>query len=305
MPDLTPKPLRSKANAIINLMGTLGGIYTLVMTMLLSKSGQYGYFPLFLSVAMLMVVAVTILFFTIKENKIAEELAKDPASIETPEEIVEDTAAKEGITEKIKMPKDVFTSLTFLLASVTLWFIAYNAVTTAFSRYTEAVWGVKNQYSQYLMIATVAAVLSYFPIGIISTRIGRKKTILIGIAVMTVSFACAYFFVTPSPLMYVFFATTGIGWASINVNSYPMVVEMSRYSDIGRYTGIYYTFSMSAQILTPILSGFLIENISYRILFPYSAIFMALAFITMLFVRHGDAKPPVKANKLEYLDTDN
>ncbi len=320
MPDLTPKPLRSKANAIINLMGTIGGIFTLVMTMILPKTGEFGYYPLFISVAVMMVVAVTLLFFTIKEKKIAAILAQNAAIVEKTEESADAVAAKapsaaeetadqsmdEGKSkEKRKLPKEVFISLVFLLASVALWFIAYNAVTTAFSRYTEAVWNVKNSYSKYLMIATIAAVIGYFPIAIISTSIGRKKTILIGIAMMVVSFASAYFFLTPSPLMYVFFAMTGIGWASINVNSYPMVVEMSHYSDIGRYTGIYYTFSMSAQILTPIFSGFLIEKISYRILFPYAAIFMLLAFCTMLFVRHGDAKPPKKAGALEYLDVDD
>jgi len=329
MPDLTPKPLRSKANAIINLMGTLGGIFTLVMTMILPKNGPLGYFPLFISVAIMMIIAVTLLFFTIKEKKIAAMLAQNASVVEkteetentaaakatdtatvkatdtASEEVADQAAADEKSKEKRKLPKEVFVSLVFLLASVALWFIAYNAVTTAFSRYTEAVWNVKNSYSQYLMIATIAAVIGYFPIALISTSIGRKKTIMIGIAMMVISFASAYFFLTPSPLMYVFFAMTGIGWASINVNSYPMVVEMSHYSDIGRYTGIYYTFSMSAQILTPILSGFLIEKISYRILFPYAAIFMLLAFISMIFVRHGDAKPPKKAGALEYLDVDD
>lgn len=300
MPDLTPKPLRSKANAIINLMGTLGGIYTLLMTMLISKMKNYE-LPLFLSVAAIMVLSVIVLFVTVREKKLAEQLAADPETAGTvliPEEEV-------NVKNKNKLPRDVFTSLCFLLASVSLWFIAYNGVTTAFSRYTQQVWKVENAYSKYLMVATIAATLSYFPIAFISSSIGRKKTILAGIVLMFLSFFCAYFILTPSPMMYVFFATTGIGWASINVNSYPMVVEMSHYGDIGKYTGIYYTFSMSAQILTPILSGFLIEKISYRILFPYAAIFMCLALITMLFVRHGDSRPPKKGASLECLDVDD
>ena len=101
------------------------------------------------------------------------------------------------------------------------------------------------------------------------------------------------------------FAVIGIGWAAINVNSYPMIVEMSKGSDIGKFTGTYYTFSMAAQILTPILSGFLLENVSYRTLFPYAFVFSVLAFITMTQVRHGDARPDKKKSLLENFDVDD
>ena len=99
------------------------------------------------------------------------------------------------------------------------------------------------------------------------------------------------------------FALAGIGWASINVNSYPMVVELAGSGDVGKYTGYYYTASMTAQIITPILSGVLLDYVAMEALFPYAAVFVALAFVTMLFARHGDSRPTKPKSKLEAFDT--
>ncbi len=300
MPDLTPKPLRSKANSIINLMGAVGAIFTLmVIYFLVPKEANPSYTNVFIVVAALMIVAVTILVIAIKENRLSEEVQKlEGKTI--------DENPIENIDDKQEMPKEVKRSLYFLLASIFLWFTAYNAVITAFSRYATKVWGMEGgSFANALMIATGAAILSYIPIGTISSNIGRKKTILIGIIMMSISYFFGFLFVEYSPIINVVFAFTGIGWAAINVNSYPMVVEMSRSSDIGKYTGLYYTFSMAAQIFTPILSGFLLENISYRTLFPYSVVFSLLSLCTMLFVKHGDSKPPKKISKLEHFDFDD
>ena len=298
MPDLTPKPLRSKANAVINLMGALGGIFTLVMiSVLVPKTGRPDYMPLFLAVAAVMVVAVVALLLTIRENRMAREAAE--AWPEPEEEPV-----KTG--EKKKLPRPVLRSLLFLLASVFLWFTAYNAVTTAFSRYAEEVWGMQGGgFASCLMVATGVAVVSYLPIGFLSSRFGRKKMILAGILLMCAAYVSGIFFGHFSPLLYVVFGLTGVGWASINVNSYPMVVEMGSGADVGKYTGMYYFFSMGAQVFTPIFSGVLLEHISYRTLFPYAAVFSLLSFITMLFVRHGDVKPQKKASVLENFDVDD
>ena len=298
MPDLTPKPLRSKANAVINLMGALGGIFTLVMiSVLVPKTGRPDYMPLFLSVAAVMVVAVVALLLTIRENRMAREAAE--AWPEPEEEPV-----KTG--EKKKLPRPVLRSLLFLLVSVFLWFTAYNAVTTAFSRYAEEVWGMQGGgFASCLMVATGVAVVSYLPIGFLSSRFGRKKMILAGIFLMCAAYVSGIFFGHFSPLLYVVFGLTGVGWASINVNSYPMVVEMGSGADVGKYTGMYYFFSMGAQVFTPIFSGVLLEHISYRTLFPYAAVFSLLSFITMLFVRHGDVKPQKKASVLENFDVDD
>ncbi|MBN2503986.1 MAG: MFS transporter, partial [Bacilli bacterium] len=95
-----------------------------------------------------------------------------------------------------------------------------------------------------------------------------------------------------------------IGWATINVNSYPMVVELSKNSNVGKYTGYYYTFSMAAQIITPIISGMLMDRWSRIVLFPYAALFVAFAFVTMYLVKHGDAAAPKKTSALESFDVD-
>lgn len=299
MPDLTPKPLRSRGNAIINLMGTLGGIYSLVMIKTLVGSGTTpNYMPLFMAVAIFMVVCVAVLFFTIKENKLRKNMIYED---ETRTEEPKGTAGS-----KEKLPKEVQRSLIFMLSSIALWFIGYNAVTTAFSRYATEVWGLQNGgYADCLMVATVTAVIGYIPIAKISAKLGRKKTILIGIILLIICYGSASLYSAYHISMTFFFGLIGFAWASITVNSLPMVVEMCSAADVGKYTGYYYTFSMSAQVITPILSGFLMENISYRILFPYAVIFTALAFLTMTQVKHGDAKPVQKKSMLENFDIDD
>lgn len=293
MPDVTPKPLRSKANAIINLMGTLGGAYSLVMTLWLYKDDGSLDLPVFISVVLVMILSVIFLLMTINENKLKEVVKDEEKAFH-----IDDKSVDEAVNSDEKMSKDVKRSFIFILASIFLWFFAYNAVKTAFSRYADKVWGYGGgTYTFPLMVALGAALVSYIPIGIISSKIGRKKTIIGGIILITLSYLCGFLFQEPSPLINVVFACTGIGWASINVNSYPMIVEMCKSSDTGKYTGYYYTFSMSAQIITPIVSGFLLENVGYRTLFPYAVIFSVASLCTMIFVKHGDSKPPRVNNK--------
>ena len=316
MPDLTPNKLRSKGNAIINLMGAVGGVYTLIMIKLLVGKGERpDYMPLFVSVAALMAVSVGILAITISEKKVKAKVAQEvreyedrtSLKVETEDTVEAEEAAAEG-KESVKhqMPAEVKRSMGFLLASIFLWFTAYNAVTTAFSRYTKVVWHLEGGgFADCLMVATIAAILSYVPIGNLAGRIGRKKTILVGIVLMSGCYFAAIFANQYHALINVAFAVIGIGWAAINVNSYPMIVEMSKGSDIGKFTGTYYTFSMAAQILTPVLSGFLLEKVSYRTLFPYAFVFSVLAFITMMQVHHGDTRPDKKASVLEHFDVDD
>lgn len=295
MPDLTPKPLRSKGNAVINLMGAVGGVYSLIMIRLLVGGGTTpDYFPLFFSVALLMVVCVAVLFITIKEKQNPQEAKR-----------AEETKVSAS-AESSALPPEVKRSLAFMLLSIALWFIAYNAVTTAFSRYATHVWGMENGgYANCLMVATVAAIVSYIPIGALSSHIGRKKTILIGVALLAFCYLCAAFYDSYHVTMNLFFGIIGFAWAAINVNSFPMVVEIASSGDVGKYTGYYYTFSMAAQVFTPILSGYLLEHVSYRTLFPYSVFFSVMAFFTMLMVKHGDSKPEKKGSMLENFDVDD
>lgn len=322
MPDVTPNHLRSRANAVINLMGAVGGVYALIMIKVLVGKGETpDYMPLFASIAAVMAIAVGILVITIRENKLREEVEKaEAANTEKVEEraIAEGVEAageieavadteQSGATGKVKgMPKEVKRSMYFMLASIFLWFTAYNAVTTAFSRYTKVVWKMEGgSFANCLMVATVAAILSYIPIGSISAKIGRKKTIMGGVLLMAACYGGAIFAREYHPIVNVAFALIGVAWAAINVNSYPMIVAMSSGSDVGKFTGTYYTFSMAAQILTPVLSGFLLENVSYNTLFPYALFFSLMAFLTMTQVRHGDVKPQKKESILENFDVDD
>ncbi|MGI6561759.1 MAG: MFS transporter [Clostridia bacterium] len=297
MPDLTPKPLRSKANAIINLMGAVGGMVSLVLiSFLVKKVDKPNYLPLFACIAALMVLAVVILIFTVNENKLLHTI--EGLDREEPKNEEEKTTS-----ESSKLPKDVFRSLAFILVSISFWFMAYNAVTTAFSKYAQDFLKLEGGgFAGKMLLATAAAIITYIPSGLIASKIGRKKTIMLGILLMFVCFSLAFTYTEYKPSMNILLVFIGVGWALINVNSYPMVVEMSKGSDIGKYTGYYYTFSMAAQILTPILSGALLEFVGYRTLFPYAAVFMALAFLTMTAVRHGDSKPVPPKDKLTMPD---
>ncbi|MCI5953751.1 MAG: MFS transporter [Lachnospiraceae bacterium] len=326
MPDLTPNHLRSRANAVINLMGAVGGVYALIMIKLLvGKGDRPDYAPLFASIAALMAVAVGVLLITVRENKLRKEIeamesvgdgtiAETPGENSAQAEVGEDTGKVRTVQtqngdnsgQKTVLPREVKRSMIFLLVSIFFWFTAYNAVTTAFSRYTRVVWKMEGgSFANCLMVATVAAILSYIPIGSISAKFGRKKTIMGGVVLMASCYLAAVFVGAYHPLVNIAFALIGVGWAAINVNSYPMIVAMSQGSDIGKFTGTYYTFSMAAQIFTPIFSGFLLENVSYRTLFPYAFLFAMAALLTMTQVRHGDVKPVKKESILENFDVDD
>lgn len=299
MPDVTMKPLRSKANAIINLMGTAGGILVLVLGIVLStsavKNSLMKYTGFYILIASLMLAALLIFLFTVKEVKWSKEM--------------HDNSIKYGIEEETKeagggkLGKAELRSLIFILASIALWYFGYNAVTSKYAVYAGNV--LHKDYNTTMLIAQGAAIISYLPAGMIASKIGRKKTILSGIIMLSAAFGCASLIRAGSPtlVMNVLFALAGIGWATINVNSFPMVVEMCSGADIGKYTGFYYTASMAAQIATPMLSGFLMDKMGMTVLFPYAAIFAALAFITMFMVKHGDSKIEAKKG-LESLDVD-
>jgi len=286
MPDVTPKPLRSKANAVINLMGSAGGISILAAGMFLGtgapENSLASFLPLFIFTTALMVIALVIFRLTVKEPLWAKECAEI-----SPDDGISD---EEKLSGDRRLTKGEFISLIFILASVALWYMGYNAVTSKYSVYAGEVLSL--DYNLTLMIAQGAAIIAYVPVGIISSKIGRKNAILIGVALLASVFFAASFMRSGSSVivMNILFSLAGIAWATINVNSYPMVVELAGGSDVGKYTGFYYTASMAAQIITPIFSGYFLTYVGMTTLFPYAAIFVALAFITMIFVRHGDVK---------------
>ena len=305
MPDVTPKPLRSKANAIINLMGALGGIIYLIITTFLYKTSSdvyVSYLPLFAIVGGIMLTALAVVMFFVNEPKLVAEQKK-----------YEDAHPEDNLVQVTEngeaLPADVKKSLSFLLVSIALWFIGYNGVTTWFSVYASESWNMTlGQANTCLTIATAGAIVTYIPSGNVASKIGRRKAIRFGTLLLSGSFAAAFGYTLISdqfsPVLYVLFILVGVAWAFINVNSLPMVVEMCKGSEVGKFTGLYYTFSMSAQIATPIVAGWLLENVSYKALFPYAAFFVFCSFITMAFVRHGDNKVEAKKG-LEAFDLED
>ena len=292
MPDVTLKPLRSKANAVINLMGSAGGILVLILGMVFATSAvrnslmsYTGYFGV---IAAVMLAALVVFMLTVREPEWAAEMREQSVALGLEE------SGENGGGGGRRLSMDEIKSLVFILLSIVLWFFGYNAVTSKYSVYASNI--LHKDYNLTLIIAQAAAIVAYLPVGFIASKVGRKKTILAGVLMLTAAFTVASFLNASSPtmLMNAMFALAGIAWATINVNSFPMVVEMCSGGDVGKYTGFYYTASMAAQVATPMLSGLLMDKLGMHVLFPYAAAFTALAFVTMLFVRHGDSCPEAK-----------
>lgn len=319
MPDVTPKQIRSQGNTVINIMGTVGGVITLLLMNILLRYETVGDAKLLVGnnwvlvcfICALMLTASVIMLFKVKENKFVEEKSKQLAELGINEDEDEENVKSES-GEKVKnkklfanLSKQQKISLTLILLSVFLWYMAYNAVTTHFSLFATRTLGV--EFTLPLIIANAAAFIMFVPASIIGKKIGRKNTIRIGIGMMVAGFAFASVLIFTASIdvvkiaMYPTFVLVGGGWATINVHSFVMSVEMATEETTGMYTGLYYTFVSIAQIITPILAGACIQYIMPQTLLPYALIFCVLAFITMSFVKHGNAKTATpasdKANK--------
>ncbi len=303
VPDVTPKPLRSKANAVVNMMGGLAGALVLLLGMVFgtdkAENALMNYTAYFSVIAGLMMLSLIIFFFSVKENKWADE-AKQISEKYGLEDKEKEEAAKNGDRH---LSKGELISLILLLASVAFWYIGYNSVTSKYSVYATDVLGVG--FNSTLLIAMVVAFVAFVPVAMISSKLGRRKTILVGVALLAGSFLIACFLRkgTPEWVMYPIFGIAGIGWAAINVNSFPMVVELATGSDVGKYTGFYYTASMAAQAVAPVLGGVFLDWIGMEVLFPFGFVAVSVSFVTMLFVKHGDAKPTTQ-DIIESADND-
>ncbi|MBO5300214.1 MAG: MFS transporter [Clostridia bacterium] len=303
MPDVTVKPLRSKANAIINLTGTAGGIIVLVLGMVFatSKNLYMQYTGYVVAVCLVMLTGFVVFLVSVKEKKWAEEMEIDSVKYGLAE-----PADNTSSPEKNKLTAPELRSLILILASVALWYIGYNSITSKYSVYATNILGFDFNFT--LIVAQAAAIVSYIPVGMIASKVGRKKTILAGVIILATAFLIGVFVTpeTPEIIMYPVFALAGIGWATINVNSFPMAVELAKHGDVGKYTGYYYTASMAAQIVAPIISGMLYDIFGMRYtFFAFGAVFVALAFVTMFFVKHGDSIPTAKKSMLEHIDVDD
>lgn len=271
MPDLTPSPLRSKANGIINLMGGIGAITAYFVGSFLYDMDKA--YPFYMAAA-LMIISILVLFLNIKEKRDSLNYNDIPKKEEK---------KKETMQDKLKISKNVV----FLLIAIFFWFVAFNAVETFFTLYGKEYLHVKESTAArtftYFSLSMVAFAI---PAGLIATKIGKKKTIIAGLILMITTFG-GLLVSTDIKVFAVLFVVAGAAWALININSYPFVVSMTDDSNVGRYTGYYYLFSSLAAITSPPLVGKLIDILGYDILFKYSVFGFILALIFILLV-----KPP-------------
>jgi maltose/moltooligosaccharide transporter len=285
MPDITPKPFRSVANAIINLMGVIGYI---VATLIISAATQEftPYIQAFIMLSLTLIGILILFRFLVKEVAWVKDMHR--VSIEKGYETeAEEQDRKDNIVTPLK--KEYRLSFWLIMISVFLWFFSFNAVTTKFTDYASNVLELTN-YVLPVTVANVAALIGFLPLAALANKIGRRKTVLLGILMLASGTLVGSFLTKDTAwIVYLIMPVAGLGFAAINVNSYPMIVEMSSGSNIGKYTGYYYTASMAAQIFTPLLSGALMTAFGLRLLFPYATFFALASFITMYFVQHGEA----------------
>ena len=316
MPDVTPKPLRSKANGIINIVGyigaILGGAMAMIFPFVKDTIDQPKLIIPFIITAVCMLVTCAFLFFKVKENKIEVEIADDLKRGEEETELIEAVEEDKPLSSANKR------SLIILIAALFLWFAAFNAVETFWSTYGAYHLNISN-YSLFTIVLTIASLISFFPASIVSDKIGRKWTIIIGLALLVVALVGLIFvpradatFVKDGItynkahiLLFPCFIVAGIGWAFVNCCSYPMVVELSNKKNIGKYTGIYYAASMAAQSLTPVVAGLAVFFAdAWNVLFIYSSALMGLSLLVFFFVNNVKTKKSEKKKGLEVFDQD-
>lgn len=289
MPDMTPSPLRSKANGVINLMGGVGSIIAFVVGDILFDLA--GYSLPFLAGSVVMVFAVVMLFLFVKEpdsRRLARQLGNNENALAS-DAAAEKAAAKPAEKGIRHLSAGEKRSLISLLLAIFFWFCGFNAVEAFFTLYVKNVFNIVDTLS--LAIFSVSFVAFALPSGILAGRIGRKRMIVIGLVGIMAVFA-PMLFIQNLLVMRILLFIGGIFWACININSLPMVVELASPERIGSFTGYYYFFSFSAAIASPILFGVLRDlTQSYSTLFIYSIVAFFLALIALSMVKHGEAKP--------------
>lgn len=307
MPDLTPPEIRSQGNAVINLMGGLGGligmvagtIVTVIMSAVLGK-GNYEeidtYPYVFLIGSVVMIIGMLVLLFKVKEpdsrlaavseqNQAIDAAAKAKAEKEAKK-------AEKAARKAQKLSKSERTSLIFMLCGLFFLFCGTNAITTFFALFAAEILGKTTAEATIMMaIFAVCSAAAALPAGALGKKIGRKKTILIGLGVFMAVFLL-YVATRSMALIWVALVLGGAANMFITVNTLPLVLEIGGLDKVGTFTGYYYTATFSAQIASPIVYG-IVRMISgtYMSLFVYSPIMFILSMLCIFVVRHGEAIP--------------
>lgn len=281
MPDFTPSPLRSLANGVINLMGGLGSALALLGgSILYAMNVSY---PFLMAGGVMVTVFLIFLLFIREPARPAEESAAE----ETPQSLLQ--ALKHVVTNPDR-------DMLALFLAIFAWFVGYQAVNTWFTLYGEQILGIPVQAaSARLTFFAGSFILGAVPAGYLGTKLGRRKTIAIGLSGMVASFLALHF-LTALPAVTVVLVVAGLCWPLVNINSYPMVVEQCSAKQTGTYTGVYYIFSGLAGVAGPAVSGAVFDLMgSKRPLFFFAMVCMALALSLILMVRKGEANPAARA----------
>lgn len=302
MPDVTPKPLRSQANALITFMGGAGGLVAIILYKIFAKNATQNYFWLFFTTAIVLLIILVAYMFTVKEKKFVEMRMAEEEKYQVVDE--------EELEGNEKLPKAKVISLFLILMTVFLWFMGYNAVKSHLSTYATDTLAFDQGFVGTISILNGAGgAIALLPVSLLASKLGRKKTVIIGIIVAALAFIPCFFMTAKTPhvniLFPLCFLLSGFGMVCVNVNTLPMVTELSKGSTVGKYTGYYYAFSMSAQAVTPAFAGIFMTNISQSSVFIYASVFIALALVTTVFIKHGDNKPEKKKKILEYFSDED
>lgn len=328
MPDVTPKPLRSQANAMINLMGGIGGALAFIIYTVGFIIADNPFTQIFAVCAAVMVALLVAFLLLVNEPKYVEDCRREceKYGISNDDEAVEITsekkAAEEGAAQETSAEPEISEaelalrrkkherafkrSFFFILASTFMWFMGYNAISSNLSVYCTKVLNQSAAVASVISgVSMAVSAIAFIPVGILAVKIGRRKSVLLGFSLAVVSFVLVFFFVRPDHmakyLFAIFYLISGFGLIITNVNTFPMVLELSSSSSVGKYTGYYYISTMSAQAITPFISGLVMDYFEDQYLFLYSAICVTIAFVFMFFTRYGDSKPVPAASALEYL----
>ena len=314
MPDVTPKPLRSQANAMINLAGGAGGAVAFLIYTITFMINPYGYMAIFIAVACAMLILLALFLWLVNEPKLFQECqdlcAEYGISNDDDEEEVQagvdenDLALETGKSKKARM-----ISFFLILASIFMWFMGYNAISSNLSIYITKTLGQSAGIGGVISgVSMGVSAVAFIPVGWLAVKIGRRKSIMLGFGLAVISYLLIFFFAaTPSSyavyLYAIFYLIAGFGLIIGNVNTFPMVVELSSNATIGKYTGLYYTATMSAQAVTPFIAGLIMDEWGTKYLFLYSVICVIISIALMFFVKHGDSKA-VPKSALEMLGED-
>ena len=288
--DITPRPLRTKANSIQKVVGYAGtGLMLVAISVMVPKVERPDYLPLFILQGVFILAAAVVYGLFVREPGLVQKMREKSLEMGIDEdEIDKDDSPEAGGKEKVT-DRSLQRSIAMLLSATFFYYMSYNAMTTNISRYADMFFGLAGgSFAIINMVTIVGALASYVPLANLSLKIGRKKVALITSIIMTVCPVFIWFASGFSPALYVVFLLMGVALGGVDLCVFTMILECCSSKSVGRYAGYYYTVSMAAQVATPILSG-VVMDLKPTMLFGYIALMGALMSLSVAGAKHGDA----------------